>query len=157
MSQREKSEVGLDWPSQNPSEGFAARIVERAMAERRGVRTPRKFRRVIPLLLAGVLLSAAAAAYSHLEGERTQIEAIEENDSLTLTTPRVEFHARQTQSELVAEKDQIRSPGKRRIPHAEEAPAHQVEPAPPSNVPPGTLHLPRCECGTSAVICTCIE
>ncbi len=147
------------WNASVPPAEFASRVALLASEEHgRGTRHRRGL--VIPILLAALFVSfGAAAAWDSLVMSGSQ-RLVDE----PVSAPMVQ-DARELQWVSAASLRQPKSIPEIDIP--KKLPVSRVnrqlvelEPPPAAGEPersPTKLHLPRCECGVSAIICTCIE
>lgn len=150
-----------EWQTETPPEAFASTVVRVFESERRASglrRAPRGV--VIPLLLAAAFISlGAAAAFSEraLRSVESGQEQTDETPVKAGKAPRVSFYG--TFESARAEPDSSITPA--RIVRAENparALSEEVEEvAPPAAETPRVVHFPRCECGTSGVVCTCSD
>lgn len=149
------------WQADEPPEGFSSAVVGAFEAERQ-MRSSRWAPRgvVIPLLLAGAFVSfGAAAAFS----ERA-LRNVESGQEETFRTPlSVEkapplfFHGafESGRAEPDALTESARSVRPESPASATPEEVEEAEPSAPET--PRVVHFPRCECGTSGVVCTCSD
>jgi hypothetical protein len=151
------------WRSDEPPSDFARNIVEAAAREQARGGTQRTGRGVvIPLLLAAIFLSVGAAAAWGVR-QKTETSTAEQAEPIAPLTKGEQLsfalHARSANAEReqAKENDQKRPPP----PKAENAPqppkSDEIDNLGDESAPPRVLHLPKCECGTSGVVCSCAD
>jgi hypothetical protein len=149
-----------DWRADRPHDRFASTVVRAAELERarlRAASTPRGV--VVPLLLAALFVSlGAAAAFS--QRSESSVGAVEETLSdpplRAIRAPQVAFHATGESAQAEPEPTREASRNQSVRPPSFAAPTEIAEEETPV-VSPHTVHFPRCECGTSGVVCACTD
>jgi hypothetical protein len=144
------------WAAPQCPDGFAERAVSRALSDRRVSRPPGRPGLVVPLLLVAMLVSLGA--WAGLEASRDDSPAgAPETAPSSVKAKHISFElvAGTTYAEPELETEEEQGPSK---------PARQDKRSDPdtdgeaqSTKPPPVVHWPRCECGTSAVVCTCSD
>lgn len=150
-----------DWQAEEPPEGFASAVVRSFESERRKAGSRWATRGVVvPLLLAAVFISwGAAAAFSERALRTAELgqEETTETAPKAKEAPRLSFYS--TLEPSSAEPDPLIEPSRNVRPEMRpEAPSGEVEEAERlAAETPRVIHFPRCECGTSDVVCTCSD
>jgi hypothetical protein len=156
VSERDLERALDQWTADEPSSDFAARIAQKV--SQGGTRSARAGRSVVvPLFLAAIFVSLGAAAawdtwarpVLTVEVERGADPAAKRQ--IVSLKPHSQIVSAERDQEA-AEQGSLR-PQLRKV-AAPEA-AEQVDEEPPT--PPRVVHVPRCECGTSGVVCSCAE
>lgn len=153
------------WGAKDAPSDFAEKVASRFARERPGVLRLPKGRVLVPLLLAALFLSAGAFAAWQQWRPRLVSGAGETLAESKLSREAPVF-VHQLQQDARAEPERQKQPSAAPPPRRDSksrAPAKAVDSGTteraeaPGPTPPKRLHLPDCECGTSAIVCSCSE
>jgi len=157
---RELDALMQSWSVPDCAPDFASRVVARSLADR-GVIVPLYRRRLlVPLMLAACLLSAGAFAgweahSSHIRANGPAQPSGQVESILAAKKSRVSFQVMSGAAQAEPEPALVpppKPPAQRQVPPSE---TKTELPPPPQN--PTKVHLPRCECGISAIVCACSD
>lgn len=145
-----------DWPVDDVPPEFSARVASLCLEQRSaggGVRSRGLF---VPVLLVALLVSfgAVASLASYAEG-RVRLLPAEDTGTLAPREHRVSVPL--STGSAFAERA---VPAEPEVPTPRSAkPAREPNPEvlPDMPKPPRQVHQPRCECGTSGVVCSCAD
>ncbi len=158
-SMTEQEPSFASWNASAPPADFACRVAVLASQEQ-GKGKRQRSGLVVPILLVALFVSCgAAAAWDSLSTNRSQA-LLEEKGPSPLVQDARELDWRSAPSRWEPEPIlKVDPPVEFPVSRVKR---ELVEMEPPAAVeeqkqPPTPLHLPRCECGVSAIICTCIE
>lgn len=149
-----------EWRADEPSAGFALGVI-RAARPAAAVTSTRWTARgvVVPVLLAALLVSFGAAAFSQREVRSGLKNSLEETDARhpSMKAAPIAFQfpeeAGQAEPDWVDSKPRVKEPNPKPIAQ----PAFLTEVEVPVVAPPRVVHFPHCECGTSGVVCSCSD
>jgi hypothetical protein len=151
------------WSPSRPPSDFAEKVTSRFLQERPTVSRWPKGRVLVPLLLAALFLSAGAfAAWQEFRPRLSLVgdDALPAEKRSGTQETRVRLH--QVHQSGQAEPERHKEPVAPQPPRKarKDVPA-KVDEIPENKssgpTPPKKLHLPDCECGTSAIVCSCSE
>lgn len=144
------------WAAPRVPAGFAERVVERALSDHsRSARPGGRGGIVVPLLLVAMFMSWGA--WAGLEASRAaSTNDIAESPPTSVEPSELSFELvsgpAYAEPEIGPEQERAAAPAKPRpVSKADKDEDGQAA------EPPRVVHFPRCECGTSAIVCTCSD
>ncbi len=153
-----------EWSCDEAPLGFAERVAVSARADGSSSGGRGRGRGLlVPLLLAALFISAgAAAAWSQKKQQGVRsAETSHREGGLPVPKPqKLSFHGRSGEVRAEPER-QIASPVTKRpallVEQLVEDSSLDEEELPSEEAAPRVIHFPKCECGTSGVVCTCSD
>jgi hypothetical protein len=148
------------WSVSDCDPAFASRIVARALNEPSAALPKGRRRLLVPLLLAACLFSAGAFAAWETITARVHHDllrsSVDDPGRVPARAPQVSFNV-MTATAHAEPEQAATTPGY--VPRRAASPKAPQEQEDQSPAPerPKKVHLPRCECGISAIVCACSD